>query len=88
MTESEYRIEACRSCDAPIIWAGSVATGKPMPVDAVPTPDGNVELRRVGFQRAMAVVHAAGTGLFPATDQPLRKSHFATCPQADEWRKG
>ena len=87
MTEPVYKVEACRSCQAPIIWAVSTATRKPMPVDEAVTPDGNVEICvRLGNQ-VIATVHPVG-GLFPATDQPLRKSHFATCPQADEWRKG
>lgn len=73
---------ACRSCDAPILWAKTPGD-RPIPLDATPVPDGNVELihERLG-QAPLAIVH--GQAPFLAGD--LYLPHFATCPNADEWR--
>lgn len=85
---SGYRIEHCRSlgCEAPIIWAVT-SRGKRMPVDAEPSPDGNVEL--AGPPAAPHVLpHATVYGQRPldAAERTLRLPHHATCPKADEWR--
>lgn len=78
---ADFRVTACRSCDAPVIWA-TTTKGKAMLVDAEPSDDGNVELAlRDG--RAVATV-LTGPSLL---EGPLRTSHFATCPQADQWRQ-
>jgi hypothetical protein len=83
----------CRSCGTAIFWAQNDATGKSMPVDAEPSENGNVQLydrggsivaRVLGAERAQRIRDAAwalnGT-------HTLRTSHFATCAQADQWRK-
>lgn len=81
-TPEGYRIDTCRSCNAPIIWA--TTTGRAlMPVDVEPVDDGNVELHVGESGRAYATV-LTGPSLFGG---PLRKSHFASCEQADEWRR-
>lgn len=69
---------ACRSCGAEILWVLTAANGKPMPLDATPNPEGNVEL-----VTGRAVVHASSP-LF-ATPGSIYMSHFATCPDADDW---
>jgi hypothetical protein len=79
-----YRIEQCRSCNAPVIWAVTNG-GKTMPVDAVPVEDGNVELRPGRYGRGAVATVLSGPPLFAPS--PLRKSHFATCVDADAWRK-
>lgn len=82
--------ERCRSCGAPIIWAQTV-NGKAMPIDAEPVPDGNVLLtgRRVETRRGTLAPECrveGDTPMFPdGADRYM--SHFATCPQADQWRK-
>jgi hypothetical protein len=82
-TTSSWPTEACRSCAAPVIWAVTEA-GRPMPVDAEPAPDGTVRLEdRGGPQPLARVVPAAKR--FGVTG--LRKSHFATCPEAGAWRR-
>lgn len=68
----------CRSCGAPIRWAKTV-DGNRMPVDFDPDPEGNLELRRSGFDLVAVVVT-------PRPDAVLYRPHFATCPDADEWR--
>jgi len=69
----------CSSCDAPIIWAVTDA-GKRMPLDAEPAPDGNVVLTRVGGQAR------ARKGSEFGPNMPRHKSHFATCPNANQHR--
>lgn len=68
----ELKKDNCRSCKAPVYWLGT-ATGKAVIVDVRP--------RRV---------------YTPDMSDPERKtfkitegyeSHFATCPDADKWRK-
>lgn len=84
---------ACRSCGMPCVWAESEATatkpGKPLLIDADPETGRmavlpNANLLVVPGARTLkgaAVVRyvAPGTG--------LHRAHFATCPQAEKWRK-
>lgn len=90
-TPDGYRIDECRTCNAPIVWA-ETSNGKSMPVDAAPADDGNVLLYpRPGGGAYATVLSVADTalaigGLFP-DERTLRTSHFVTCPNAEEWRK-
>lgn len=69
----------CSSCKARILW-GRTSKGQSMPVDAEPVGDGEWLL-----ERGELVHHGNGASLFIT----LRyRSHFATCPQADQHRKG
>lgn len=85
MTAATYPSEArrgeCRSCGAPILWA-TTQQGRAIPLDLEPAAGGNVE-----FTGVLDVVRvlAAGTDatLFAGT---RRFPHFATCPQADQWK--
>jgi hypothetical protein len=76
-------VSRCRSCGAEIVWA-ITERGKRMPLDAEPSEAGTFVVRsRVEGERV--VLHAlyapeAGAGLH-------HTSHFATCPQAGEWRR-
>lgn len=76
------RVTACRSCDAPVVWA-TTSNGKAMPVDAEPSEDGTVELAQDVHGRAVATV-LTGPSLLGG---PLHTSHFARCPEADRWRQ-
>lgn len=77
-------IVPCRSCKAPIRWARTV-NDKPLPVDAHPTPDGNVLLREPGPTADVL----AGLFLAAARDQglELHMPHHATCPDGEKWRR-
>jgi hypothetical protein len=76
----------CTSCGTNIIWATTAATGKVMPVDVEPHPDGNVLLtERVGRSPLAEVVAPGQDSLIAG--EPLRRSHFSTCPQADQHRR-
>lgn len=87
----------CRSCSAEILWCqvlderGAVTrrpdgTPKAIPVDFAPVENGNVQV----FDRDGAIVARVlsrpEVAALPAGTR-LRVSHFATCKQADEWRK-
>lgn len=68
-------MSTCRSCGAEILWAVT-ANGKRMPLDAQPVP-GLFAIRDL-------------PGHDPeATSPPISvyRSHFATCPNADQHRK-
>lgn len=72
----------CRSCKKPIVWA-ETEKGRKMPVDLDATPDGNIELRDRGRNRAPLAIYVKASD-----DGELRfTSHFVTCPQANRWRK-
>lgn len=69
----------CRSCGEPIEWCTWEDSGKTIPLDLGVAPKGNIAV--VGDK-----VHRYG-----AEDERLgrdrRVSHFATCKDADSWRK-
>ena len=73
----------CRSCSAPIRWART-EHGKRIPLDAEPyagdDPRGLFVLRE-GGELALAVPAGA------LEDEPRYRSHFATCPNAEEHRR-
>ncbi len=88
----------CSSCQAKIIWARSLS-GKKIPIDGTPLrelPERElgifVLLRRSGSPDplAMPLVGVGPLSLQAARDHqvPLFVSHFATCPHADEHRRG
>lgn len=76
-------MNTCRSCNAPITWLPTSA-GRKMPVDEDPTPDGNIAVDELGVAHVLTtndLVMARMMG------EPLYKSHFATCGQANDWRR-
>jgi hypothetical protein len=77
----------CRSCLAPMRWAVSEATNKRIPLDPDAVPDGNIYVLR--WEEGTPVVIVAATPADVPGGEALRyKTHFATCPQAQTWRKG
>lgn len=82
--EPAWPTKRCRgaTCDADIIWTKNAATGRSMPVDLEPSPDGNVELAMLPDGRVESVVH----GQPPLDGRPLRLNHFVTCPDSDSFR--
>jgi hypothetical protein len=71
----------CSTCHAPIRWAVFAASGRRAPLDYEPSPDGNLMV--IGQSNGVPLIAIADT-----EDGPLYKNHFATCPQADEHRRG
>jgi len=83
--------DACRSCGAPIVWAVTGEKRRRIPLDAVPVADGNVELLDMAHPRSVGdapyTVTWGSSHTWPP-DVRRYRSHFATCPQAGEWRTG
>jgi len=78
--DATYTRGQCRACPAEIAWA-EMPSGKMNPLDPEPTHDGNViadgdGLAHVGKMREIE----DHTG-------PRYKSHFATCPARDQFRR-
>lgn len=73
---------SCRACGAPIKFAQHVSTGKAHPVDETPSQEGNLVLFHE--HGVLMVRHAK---LPDDQLRPRHKSHFATCPKADSFRR-
>ena len=71
----------CKSCGARILWAVTPA-GKKIPLDAEPHPDGNIA---ISHAREWAPILASVVK--PGSQDGLRKTHFATCPNSVQHRK-
>ena len=84
MTAPLHLPKACASCRAPIFWA-QLPSGKSMPVDAAPTPDGTVLLFHTAKGSLRA--HVLKKGEAYHLGAPRRTSHFVTCPQAQKHRR-
>lgn len=86
---------ACRACSAPTLWAENPKTGRKAPVDSAPNPAGNVVLDRSGptitfrvlTKAEMERYDRAVEQLVPETVPTRYTLHFATCPNADEFRR-
>lgn len=81
----------CSSCQAPIIWARTIARGevpsRGIPLDAEPVASGNIRVvGGDGVAHDGSVIEVAVSGLIDH-DRPRYVSHFATCPDAQSWRK-
>lgn len=76
----------CRSCGAPILWTATPA-GNSIPLDAEPRADGNVRLGWVGGVEVAIVLNDPAERAAGQIAGPMFVSHFATCPDADSWRK-
>jgi hypothetical protein len=78
----------CRSCAAEIRWV-LTERGKPMPVDAAPytgdDPRGLFVLRNPTDGTTSPTAIAVTPDAFPG--EPVYRSHFATCPDRDDWRR-
>lgn len=83
----------CASCGAQIIWC-ETKNGKPIPVDAEPDEAGNLLLTPRPNRPTLAEVkhHVPAQASLPIYDsdslRPRYTSHFTTCPNANEHRKG
>ncbi len=71
MSEIILDVSDCRSCGAPIFWA-ITPSGKRIPLDAEPVEQRGLFVFDNGYAKPPPVVY---------------QSHFATCPDADSWRK-
>jgi hypothetical protein len=78
-------VSQCRSCRAPIVWVGT-EHGKAMPLDREPyegdDPRGLFVIRT---EPGKVIAIATTPDAFPG--EPVYRSHFATCPDADRYRR-
>lgn len=72
----------CRSCRADIEFVRTPAN-RAMPLDAQPSPDGNVRLVN-GQAHVLGPLEVAA--LTDDERAQLRMPHHATCPQGAEWK--
>lgn len=72
----------CAKCKAPIFWV-QTKRGAWMPLDPEPHPEGNVRLQRE-LNRVTAIVLPKEAR---PPDEPLYRSHFASCAFAADFRK-
>lgn len=79
---------ACRSCGAAIVWAVNTRTGKRGPIDAEPSPDGNVVLTTDddGVLRYDVLADPAERQGAADAGIALYVSHFLTCPHRESWQ--
>jgi hypothetical protein len=80
----------CRSCGAEVRWVITAGEGKEMPIDVVPVENGNLEVvgraqNRYGAE--VAKVACRNPGELSMLDGVRFVPHFATCPDAADWRR-
>ena len=82
MTGKRFGLEetVCKSCAAPIYFAIVDKTRKRIPIDVTPVTNGNI-IFVDGFAHYVTMFDQVGE------HDPLFISHFATCKDADKWRK-
>jgi len=68
----------CKTCGARFDWYRNAETGKFMPVEPGPTPNGNIRID---------VVRNVATVVEPGSHKPLYLSHFAACSGAATHRR-
>lgn len=78
-------ITACRSCNARIVWARTAFNGTPIPIDVSPVDEGNILLEEKDSGRLVALVLPPGDERI--ISETTYTSHFATCPDSDQWRR-
>ena len=77
-------VKHCGTCNAEIVWARMVASGKANPLDRKPVANGNVVLLRRDGDHLVGEVRPTDE---PPSDVPRYVSHFATCPQRKQHRR-
>lgn len=75
---------ACKSCGAPINW-GTDPQGKSIPVDPGEREDGNLAVQE-RFGGGLHVRYLRKGGVLTVHERRTT-SHFATCPDRDQWRE-
>jgi hypothetical protein len=72
----------CQACGTAILWVYT-ERGARMPVDAAPTADGNIQ---VVADKCYVIPKTRLEALSDDDKAGLRKSHFATCPEAERFK--
>lgn len=80
MEPKEQPRSRCKGCNQPIIWRQSLASGKMMPIDPDPDPEGNVILSGIdGFRTLRSDEDRRGMTIY--------QSHFTTCPHRAKFKR-
>jgi hypothetical protein len=77
------RVGNCRECQAEVIMARHIGTGKPAPIEAQPSDDGNILVTGDTYE----VVKKEEREMVKRRGFVLRKNHFATCEFAKSFAK-
>lgn len=75
----------CKSCGSELLWVKMLGTGKRMPLDALPSPFGTVHVEADGIAEVITDKKDREDRL--QHNEPLYRSHFATCSAAAKHRK-
>lgn len=76
----------CRACPAQIWWA-KTEKGKPMPVNAHPSDEGNLIIVSRPPQSASVIVHVLHADEDPPPEVQRYTPHFASCPGRKKRKK-
>ena len=80
----------CKACGAQLRWAKHELSGRSMPLDAVANQDGNISVVQWGPKSPGGLslpIIAVNVAPERAMTPMHYTSHFATCPEADKFRK-
>lgn len=80
---SASKSSKCRACGEPLVWAVS-QKGRMMPVEKEPHPEGTVQLTERNGSWYAKILKADEARTFQG---PLYRSHFSSCPKADQFRR-
>lgn len=76
----------CRTCGAPVEWARTAKAGKAIPLDVGEYANGNLDV--IGrSEDGTPTVRVLTLDERLSAGRPLRRSHFASCPDAAEHRR-
>jgi hypothetical protein len=76
----------CQSCGASFFWAIHERTGRPAPVNADPTADGNIAIRFETAHNGIQAVYRV-LGKSENYDGARYTNHWMDCPDREEWRR-
>jgi hypothetical protein len=82
------RKTTCRACGADIFFAVHAFTGELAPINLEPDPQGELMLVAPQTGRPAYPCYRHHAPLFDPRPDQFYTSHYATCPEAERFRKG
>jgi hypothetical protein len=76
-------LKKCWKCDTLILWKTHKVTGKAAPIELEPSPIGNVLVKGTQYRIATAEEIEKAKKL----NIGLHLNHFASCPEAESFRR-
>jgi hypothetical protein len=77
----------CTSCGREIEWSKNTATGKMIPLDPHPKPDGNIVKLATSDPGGATMIRTVRKDNPAPPGADLYVSHFSTCPNAANHRR-